>query len=376
MQFRDLRRQYQHLKPEMDAAISKVFEECSFISGRQVRELEEELARYVGVKHCITCANGTDALSLALHAWGVGPGDAVFVADFTFFSSAECPACEGATPIFVDVDPRTFNLDPDSLEACVKAVLDKGELTPKAIVAVDLFGMPADYDRIQAVAEKYGLLILEDAAQAFGGELHGKKACSFGRAAITSFFPAKPLGCYGDGGAIFTNDDELALLLRSLAVHGKGAEKYDNQRLGRNSRLDTLQAAILQVKLKAFIDFELQAVNEAAAYYTARFGRQAVTPLIPDGFSSSWAQYTLILRDQEQRDHLQDALKAKGIPAMIYYPKGMSQQTALAVYRPWQVCDCRVSRSLCSRVLSLPLSPYITREEQDEVVEAVLQELA
>ena len=204
MQFRDLHRQYERLKPEMDAAIAGVLEDAHYISGPQVKALEESLAQYAGVKHCISCANGTDALSLILHAWGVGPGDAVFVSDFTFFSSAECPACEGATPIFVDVRKDTFNMDPDCLERCIQAVQEQGQLKPKAIVAVDIFGLPADYDRIEAIAEKYDLLLLEDGAQAFGGSLNGKMACGFGDAAITSFFPAKPLGCYGDGGAVFT----------------------------------------------------------------------------------------------------------------------------------------------------------------------------
>ena len=228
MQFRDLHRQYERLKPEMDAAIAGVLEDAHYISGPQVKALEESLAQYAGAKHCISCANGTDALSLILHAWGVGPGDAVFVSDFTFFSSAECPACEGATPIFVDVREDTFNMDPDCLERCIQAVQEQGQLKPKAIVAVDIFGLPADFDRIEAIAQKYDLLLLEDGAQAFGGSLNGKMACSFGDASITSFFPAKPLGCYGDGGAVFTDNNELAALIRSLAVHGKGTEKYDN----------------------------------------------------------------------------------------------------------------------------------------------------
>ena len=206
MQFRDLHRQYERLKPEMDAAIAGVLEDAHYISGPQVKALEESLAQYAGAKHCISCANGTDALSLILHAWGVGPGDAVFVSDFTFFSSAECPACEGATPIFVDVREDTFNMDPDCLERCIQAVQKQGQLKPKAIVAVDIFGLPADFDRIEAIAQKYDLLLLEDGAQAFGGSLNGKMACSFGDASITSFFPAKPLGCYGDGGAVFTDN--------------------------------------------------------------------------------------------------------------------------------------------------------------------------
>ena len=327
------------------------------------------------MKHCISCANGTDALSLILHAWGVGPGDAVFVSDFTFFSSAECPACEGATPIFVDVRKDTFNMDPDCLERCIQAVQEQGQLKPKAIIAVDIFGLPADFPRIEAIAKKYDLLLLEDGAQAFGGSLNGKMACCFGDAAITSFFPAKPLGCYGDGGAVFTDNDELAALIRSLAVHGKGTEKYDNVRLGRNSRLDTLQAAILQVKLEAFRRFELRDIEEAAAYYTRRFGDKVRTPIIPEGYTSAWAQYSILLRDEDERRRVMAALKGQEIPAMIYYPRGMHQQTAFASIQAQQVCGCTASADLCSRVLALPLSPYITRTEQDQVIDAILTEI-
>ena len=375
MQFRDLHRQYERLKPEMDAAIAGVLEDAHYISGPQVKALEESLAQYAGVKHCISCANGTDALSLILHAWGVGPGDAVFVSDFTFFSSAECPACEGATPIFVDVRKDTFNMDPDCLERCIQAVQEQGRLKPKAIVAVDIFGLPADFPRIEAIAKKYDLLLLEDGAQAFGGSLNGKMACSFGDAAITSFFPAKPLGCYGDGGAVFTDNDELAALIHSLAIHGKGTEKYDNVRLGRNSRLDTLQAAILQVKLEAFRRFELRDIEEAAAYYTRRFGDKVRTPIIPEGYTSAWAQYSILLRDEDERRRVMAALKGQEIPAMIYYPRGMHQQTAFASIQAQQVCGCTASADLCSRVLALPLSPYITREEQDQVIDAILKEI-
>lgn len=375
MEFRDLGRQYQQWKPRMDEAIGQVIREGRFISGPQVGALETSLAEYVGVKHCISCANGTDALSLVLRAWGVGEGDAVFVPDFTFFSTAETPRDRGATPIFVDVLESTFNMDPACLEQCVLAVQKQGKLKPKAIIAVDLFGMPADYERIKAVAQKFDLLLLEDAAQGFGGSQQGKKACSFGRAAITSFFPAKPLGCYGDGGAVFTDDEALAGLVRSLAVHGRGQDKYDNVRIGVNSRLDTLQAAILQVKLEAFQACELEQVNAAAEYYTQAFGDWADTPRIPQGFTSSWAQYTLRLRDEAQRHTVMETLRARGIPSMIYYARGMHQQRAFADLLPLQVCKCDVSASLCSRVLSLPLSPYITRQEQEQVVAAVREAL-
>ena len=250
MQFRDLQKQYQILKPDIDQAIMTVLKDGNFISGRQVVDLENILAEYVGVKHCITCANGTDALSLALMAWNIGPGDAVFVPDFTFFASGEVVASEGALPVFVDINEDTFNMSSDSLVNAIEAIKREGEYIPRAIVAVDLFGQPADYPKIREIANKYQLLILEDGAQSFGGRIREKKVCSFGDISTTSFFPAKPLGCYGDGGAIFTDSDEWAELLRSYRIHGKGTDKYDNVRIGVNSRLDTLQAAILQRELR------------------------------------------------------------------------------------------------------------------------------
>ena len=374
MQFRDLKKQYQVLKEDMDKAILDVVAGGTFIMGKAVTELEQQLSEYVGVRHCLTCANGTDALTLALKAWGIGPGDAVFVPDFTFFSSAEVVPLEGATPIFVDVCEETFNLDASDLERAVREVLNEGRLRPRAVVAVDLFGLPADFPAIRAVADKYGLLILEDGAQGFGGSIDGKRACSFGDIATTSFFPAKPLGCYGDGGAVFTDNDEWAALIESYRVHGKGTFKYDNVRIGLNSRLDTLQAAVLQVKLKAFTDYELDAVNAAAEQYTSllcypeRSEASVATPVIPAGFRSSWAQYTLRLAGPGQRDTLQAALKASGIPSMVYYPKPMHLQTAFAP----PASRCPVATSLCGRVLSLPMHPYITEEDIETVCSAVL----
>lgn len=250
MEFRDLKKQYQVLKAGIDEKVQEVSAAAQYISGPEVKELEKQLADYVGVKHCVSCANGTDALTLALKVWNVGAGDAVFVPDFTFFSSGECPAAEGATCVFVDVDDRSYNLDVAKLEEAIKKVIAEGVYTPKVVIAVDLFGLPADYEKIRDVSKKYNLYLLEDGAQGFGGEIKGRRACSFGDISTTSFFPAKPLGCYGDGGAIFTDNDDWAASLRSLAVHGKdGDDKYNNIRLGLNSRLDTLQAAILQVEL-------------------------------------------------------------------------------------------------------------------------------
>ena len=373
MEFRDLKQQYRVLQAEMDKAVSGVIASGAFIMGPQVRQLEQELADYVGVKHCLTCANGTDALTLALKVWGIGPGDAVFVPDFTFFSSAEVAALEGATPVFVDVCEDTFNMDPEDLERAIRRTLDEGRLIPKVVVAVDLFGLPADYPRIREVADRYGLRVLEDGAQGFGGSIRhpgdirhperseGSKACSFGDISTTSFFPAKPLGCYGDGGAVFTDNDEWAELIASYRVHGKGSDKYDNVRIGLNSRLDTLQAAILQVKFQAFKEYELDAVNRAAARYTSLLchSESIAPPVIPAGFTSSWAQYTIRLKDRQTRDALQAALKAAGIPSMVYYPKPMHLQTAFAPCHS----DCPVATSLCDRVLSLPMHPYISEEE-------------
>ena len=367
MQFRDLKKQYEVLKEGMDAAIGQVLTESNYISGRQVAELEETLAAYVGVRHCIACANGTDALTLALMAWGIREGDAVFVPDFTFFSSAETAAYEGATPVFTDILEDTFNMDPDSLERAIKAVLAEGELTPRAIVAVDLFGLPADYDRIREIADRYGLYILEDAAQGFGGEYHGRRAGSFGDISTTSFFPAKPLGCYGDGGAVFTDCDEWAELIRSYRVHGKGSDKYDNVRIGMNSRLDTIQAAVLQVKFRAFTEYELADTDALAAEYAKGLREFVKIPTIPEGLGSGWAQYSILLKNREERDAVQAHLKEHGVPSMIYYQRGMHQQTAFR-----ECClygeTFPVTTDVCGRVLSLPLSPYLTREDQQRII--------
>ena len=360
MEFRDLKKQYAVLKTEIDAGIAQVLTSARFISGPQVKELEQKLAEYVGVKHCITCANGTDAITLGLMAWGIGEGDAIFVPDFTFFSSGECPAYEGATPIYVDVERGSFNLNPEKLETAVQKVIAEGRYTPRAVIAVDLFGQPADYTRIKPICEKYGLYLLEDGAQGFGGAIGGKMACSFGDISTTSFFPAKPLGCYGDGGAIFTDNDDWAALIRSLTVHGKnGSDKYDNIRIGMNSRLDTIQAAVLLPKLEAFEKYEVADVNAAAAKYTrALEGSCLELPRIPAGVVSSWAQYTVILPDSVNRADLQAKLKEAGIPTMVYYAKPMHLQGAFAGTDSAEA-DCPVTEYLCSHVLSLPIHPYL-----------------
>lgn len=374
MQFRDLKRQYHIISSEIDSAINDVINSSAFINGNQVRELEKELADYVGVKHCITCGNGTDALTLALMAWGIGKGDAVFVPDFTFFSSGECPAYVGATPVFVDVERNTYNIDPHKLEQAVKRILAEGKYIPRVVIAVDLFGLPADYSEIRQVCEKYNLLLLEDGAQGFGGEINGKKACSFGDISTTSFFPAKPLGCYGDGGAIFTDNDRWASLIRSLAVHGKsGNDKYNNVRIGMNSRLDTLQAAVLLRKLEIFKSSELEAVNKVANRYTKNLvNTELQLPLVEPGFMSSWAQYTVQLPDYVDRVRLQNHLKLKEIPSMIYYAKPMHLQGAFE-NTDSVIADCPVTEILCKSVLSLPMHPYLENGEIDFVSDCVLE---
>ena len=373
MQFRDLKKQYEVLKPEIDAGIQEVINSTSFILGKPVTELENKLAEYVGRKHCVGCANGTDALQLALMIWNVGPGDAVFTSDFTYFASAGSASILGATPVLVDIDLATFNMSPDALEAAIQRVIAEGKLTPKVVVPVDLFGQPADYTRILPIARKYGLKVLEDGAQGFGGNIRGAMACSFGDMSTTSFFPAKPLGCYGDGGAIFTDDDEVDARLRSLRAQGKSpVDKYDNREIGMNSRLDTLQAAILLPKFKAFVEKELDGVNRAADWYTERLKDKFVTPLVPDGFYSSWAQYTILMDNKEERDAMQVHLKERGIPSMVYYPRGLHQQEA---YRWMNLTDEYYPNTVeaTKRVLSLPMHPYLTKEDVDTVVKALLE---
>lgn len=346
---------------EMDEAMFRVVSSGAYIMGPQVAELEQQLADYVGVKHCITCANGTDALRLALTALGIGQGDTVLVPDFTFFATAEAVAMVGATPVFVDVCNDTFNIDADSFSDMYQRL----ETKPKAVIAVDLFGLPAEYDRLREVCDCFGMALVEDGAQGFGGRMgDGRKCCSFGDIGTTSFFPAKPLGCYGDGGALFTDNDEWAAMLRSLRVHGKGTGKYDNVRLGLNSRLDTLQAAVLQVKMKHF-DEELEAVNHVARKYDELLAGKVKTPFVPEGYTSSWAQYTIQV---ETRDEIQARLKAAGIPSMVYYPRTMSQQTAFASLgqRP-----CPVAKRLTETALSLPMHPYMKDDEIETIASLI-----
>ena len=368
MQFRDLNAQYKVLKKEIDEGIQSVISSSSFILGQPVSELEQKLAEYVGRKYCVTCASGTDALQLALMTWDIGPGDAVFTSDFTYFASAGAASILGATPIFVDIDLDTFSMSSDALEKEIQKVIAEGRLVPKVIIPVDLFGLPADYTKINVIAQKYNIKLLEDGAQGFGGSIEGKKACSFGNMSITSFFPAKPLGCYGDGGAVFTDSIEEDARLRSLRSQGKSPiDKYDNREIGINSRLDTIQAAILLPKLKAFEDYELENVNKVADWYTERLKDKFVTPTVPDGFYSSWAQYTILVQDKESRESIQRKLKDKDIPSMIYYPRGLHQQKA---YKNMKLKDDIYPNTIeaTQRVLSLPMHPYLEEETVDKIV--------
>jgi dTDP-4-amino-4,6-dideoxygalactose transaminase len=326
----------------------------NYIMGPEVEELETKLAEYVGVKHCISCANGTDALQLAIMVLDIKQGDAVFCPTFTFFATAEVIAYAGATPIFVDSDERTFNICPQDLESRIQKVIAEGKLLPKAIIAVDLFGLPANYPELERLSKKYNLILIEDAAQGFGGEINGRRAGSFGDIATTSFFPAKPLGCYGDGGAIFTNSDEYAALFRSYRVHGKGKDKYDNVRIGINSRLDTIQAAILLEKLAEF-PTELIARNKAAEQYNKSLADKYITPLVPEGYLSSWAQYTVI---SENRDEEMARYKEKGVPTMIYYGTCMHQQTAFS-HLGYEDTQFPIASKLAKCVFSLPMHGYI-----------------
>lgn len=363
--FIDLKAQRRRIAAQIDAAIDGVLTHGAYIMGPEVRALEERLAAYAGVRHAVTCASGTDALLLPLMARGLGAGDAVFCPSFTFAATAEVVALLGAVPIFVDVDADSFNMDAGSFERAVAAARKLG-LRAAAVIPVDLFGLPAEYDVIVEIAQHNGLFILEDAAQGFGAKYRGRRLCSFGDAAGTSFFPAKPLGCYGDGGAVLTNDDSLATAMRSLRVHGQGSDKYDNVRIGINGRLDTLQAAILLEKLAIFDD-EIAERQRVADRYAAALSDLVTVPYVAPHMSSVWAQYTIKL---ENRDNVAAYLKAHGIPTAIYYPLPLHRQTA---YRDFPRADERleVSERLSRVVLSLPMHPYLDEETQDQIIGAV-----
>lgn len=381
----DLKAQRRVLGDRLTKRIEAVLEHGIFIMGPEVGELEQRLADFAGVRHAITCSSGTDALLMPLMAFGIGTGDAVLTTPFTFIATAEVIALLGATPVFVDVDPQTFNMDPSALEKALKA-LETGNtslyplpanatregLRPKGIIPVDLFGLAADYDALNRVAKDHGLFVLEDAAQSFGGVYrNGKKTCALAEVAATSFFPAKPLGCYGDGGAVFTDDDELAKTIRSIRVHGKGTHKYDNVRIGLNGRLDTIQAAILLEKLEIFPQ-ELVQRQRIAEHYTERLKHVVQTPWIPQGYQSAWAQYTIV---SDRRPEIQKALQDQGIPSAVYYPKPLHLQSAFAPLG-YKRGDFPVSEQLSNCALSLPMHPYLTDGQVGRIVDTVLSVFA
>jgi dTDP-4-amino-4,6-dideoxygalactose transaminase len=366
--FIDIGAQRRRLGKSIDEAVGRVLAHCQFINGPEVTALEQALAKFCGAQHVVSCASGTDALVMVLMAEGIGRGDAVLCPSFTFCATGEAVALVGATPVFVDVDEATFNMDAASLERGIATARKLG-LKPRAVIPVDLFGQSADFDAISAVAEAEGLFVLDDAAQGFGASYKGRRLGTFGHATATSFFPAKPLGCYGDGGAIFTDDAALAERLRSIRVHGQGADKYDNVRLGLTGRLDTVQAAVLLEKLKIFDD-EIAARNEIAERYSRGLGNVLTVPLLASGCSSIWAQYTIRLPKGIDRDGFAASLKAKGVPTAIYYPKSMHQQTA---YRDFPVADGGLSASerLSADVISLPMHAYLDAPTQERVIAAV-----
>jgi dTDP-4-amino-4,6-dideoxygalactose transaminase len=366
--FIDVAAQRLRLGKSIDAAVSRVLAHCQFINGPEVAQLEAALMAFSGAKHVVTCASGTDALLMVLMAKGVGRGDAVLCPSFTFCATGEAVALTGATPVFVDVDEETFNIDATSLESGIATARQRG-LKPVAVIPVDLFGQSADHDAIAAVAAGEGLFVLDDAAQGFGASYKGRRLGTFGLATATSFFPAKPLGCFGDGGAIFTDDAELAQTLRSIRVHGQGADKYDNVRLGLTARLDTVQAAILIEKLKIFED-EIAARNEVAERYARGLGNVVSVPRLAAGCTSVWAQYTIRLPKGTDRDGFAAALKAQGIPTAIYYPKSMHQQTAYRDF-PVAVGGLPVSEQLSKDVISLPMHAYLDEPTQQRIIEAV-----
>ena len=366
LQFIDLKSQLECIRPEIDAAIKRVLDHGIFIMGLEVYALEKQLAAFCGVKHVITCANGTDALGLGLMAKNVGPGDAIFVPSFTFAATAEVVAWMGATPVFIDSLQDTYNIDPKSLEQGIAHAKKLG-IKPVGIIPVDLFGQPADYNAIQTIADAHGLWVMADGAQSFGASYKGRKVGSIGDMATTSFFPAKPLGCYGDGGAIFTNDDELASIITSLRVHGQGTDKYDNVRIGMNGRLDTLQAAILLEKLKVFPD-ELIARQKTADAYNEALKNIVSVPQLIEGATSAWAQYTVRLPHHMDRSQLMSGLKEAGVPTMVYYVKPLHLQTAYQHYPTATGGVLPVCESLAERVLSLPMSGYLEQENEFLVI--------
>ncbi len=377
--FIDLKSQFKTLEKDIRARIDAVLEHGRYVMGPEIEELEKNLAEFAGTKHCLACSSGTDALLMPLMALGVGPGDAVFTTPFTFVATAEVIALLGATPIFVDIDPKTYNMDPAKLEEAILALknndpqahplprsVDASSLTPKAIIPVDLFGLPADYEAINAIGKRHDLFVLEDTAQGFGGRYKGKMAGSLAEAAATSFFPAKPLGAYGDGGAVFTDSDEMLGILDSIRIHGQGTDKYDNVRLGLNARIDTIQAAVLLCKLAAFPG-ELKERQRVADTYTRYLDEAVVTPAIPEDCQSAWAQYSVL---SDKRADIQKALNDAGIPTAVYYPVPLHRQTVYD-YLGYRDGDLPVSEDIAARVFSLPMHPYLKESQIMEICEVI-----
>ncbi len=369
MQFIDLKAQQDRIKSKVDKRIQDVLSHGKYIMGPEVFELEDKLADYVGVKHCISCASGTDALLMPLLAKNIGPGDAVLTTPFTYIATAEVIALVGATPIFVDIYPETYNLNPEGILKAVEEAKNKG-LNPKAIIPVDLFGLPARFRVIEELAMENHLFIIEDAAQGFGGEIRSKKAGSFGDVATTSFFPAKPLGCYGDGGAIFTDDDNLASKMRSIRVHGGGVDKYDNVRVGINGRLDTIQAAILLEKFEIFKEDEIELRNAVSDYYKSNLIQKYKTPHIPEGYTSSWAQFSILASSLLERSQIMKNLTDKKIPNVIYYRIPLHLQKVFKKLG-YKKGDFPISENIANKIFSIPMHPYLQKEQQDKIIEVL-----
>ena len=368
MDFIDLKTQQSRIREKIDKRIKSVLDHGKYIMGPEVFELEEMLANYVGVKYCISCSSGTDALLIPLMANGIGPGDAVITSPFTYIATAEVISLLGAEPVFLDIYEDTYNLNPDCIDDAIKDSERKG-LNAKAIIPVDLFGLPARYRLITELANKYDLIIIEDAAQGFGGSIGGEKAGSFGHVASTSFFPAKPLGCYGDGGAIFTDDEELTEIMRSVRIHGSGTDKYENTRIGINGRLDTFQAAVLLEKLSIFDD-ELRLRNEVADYYSSNINNNLVKPFIPKNYTSSWAQYSILASTESERIGIMSALNQLNIPSMIYYKTPLHLQRVFEGLG-YEKGDFPISERVSRQIFSIPMHPYLNREEQNMIIEVI-----
>lgn len=369
MQFIDLKTQYEKIKDLVDSKVLKVMEHGAYIGGPEITELEEKLAEFAGVKHCLACSNGTDALLIPLMAWDIQPGDAVFTTSFTFISSGEVIALRGATPVFVDIDPETYNMCPESLEKTIQKVLKETDLKPKAIIPVDLFGLAADYNRINEIAKKYNLKVLEDGAQSFGGTLNGKRTGGFGDAGATSFYPAKPLGAYGDAGASFTDDDEMIQIFRSIRVHGMGTDKYDNVRIGINGRMSSMQAAVLLAKMTIFED-ELKQRDIIANKYHQLLKDKVKIPITPEGYFSAWAQYTVQVESPEKRNEIFNRFKENGIPYSVFYPIPLHKQMA---YKDICITADDISKSefAADRVFSIPMHPYLEEKDQEKIANLI-----